>query len=215
MLHLLIALAAVILLGLVLARLLARLHQPPVIGEVLAGILLGPSLLGTGLSQRILPPDVAPNLQLIAQLGVVLYMFCVGLELNAGTLRRRMGPTLAISLSGMVLPFALGVLLALWLYPPYAGVGAQPLPFALFLGVALSVTAFPVLARILSDRGMTRTDLGQLALSAAATGDLLAWCLLAGIVGVTTAQVGSGLRVLAGTAAYLALMLVVVRPLLT
>src|SRR5687768_16933730 len=142
-----VALVAVILTGQILARLLARFGQPPVIGEVLAGILLGPSLIGVELSARILPPSIAPMLAIIAQTGVVLYMFLIGLELDTATLRSRRGSTVLIAWASILVPFALGAAMA----PLYAGLapeGVTRLSFTLFMGIALSVTAFPVLARI-------------------------------------------------------------------
>ena len=112
LLHVLVALIAVLVTGRLLARLFAYLGQPPVIGEVMAGILLGPSLLGSELSGRILPPDVGPYLAVLAQLGVILYMFHVGLELNLGHLQARAGATIAIAQASIVVPFLLGLALA-------------------------------------------------------------------------------------------------------
>jgi Kef-type K+ transport system membrane component KefB len=161
-----------------------------VIGEVLAGILLGPSLIGLELSARILPPSIAPILGIIAQTGVILYMFLVGLELDTATLRSRRRSTALIAWAGILVPFGLGAAIA----PLYAGLapeGTTRLSFTLFMGIALSVTAFPVLARILKDRAMERTELGVIALGAAAMGDLVTWCLLAAIVGLTHVHVSS------------------------
>ncbi len=214
--HVLLALVVVMAVGQALGRLFARLGQPPVLGEVVGGILLGPSLLGwlwpAGYAY-LLPPAVAPYLGVVAQLGVILYMFLVGLELNAGLLRKQAHAAVTISHAGIVLPFLLGAALALLLYPRLAGPGVPFTSFALFLGVALAITAFPVLARILTDRGMTRGELGVLALGCAAAGDLTAWCLLAVAVGVARAELGAAALVLAGSAAYLAFMFLVVRPL--
>ena len=184
------------------------------IGEVVAGIVLGPSLLGPETSAWILPPAVAPFLGLIAQLGVILYMFLVGLELNARLLTHRVHATVATSHASILVPFLLGALLALALYP---GLSSSQVPFtsfALFMGVAMSITAFPVLARILTDRGMTRTELGVIALSCAAIDDVTAWCLLAFVVGIARAQVTEGLLVTAGALGYIACMLLLARPLL-
>ena len=184
--HILLALAAVIAGGQGLGRLFQTIRQPPVIGEVVAGILLGPTLLGR-LSPEVyhylLPESVAPYLEAIAQLGVVLYMFLVGLELKAGLLRRRFQAALVISHAGIVCPFILGAVLALWLYPRVSSSDVPFTHFALFMGVAMSITAFPVLARILTDRQLTRTELGATALMCAAAGDVTAWCLLALLVG--------------------------------
>jgi Kef-type K+ transport system membrane component KefB len=211
-LRLLLALAAVVFTGRVLGRLLVALGQPPVLGEVVGGILLGPSLLGHEWSALVLPPEVAPHLGMIAQLGVVLYMFLVGLELNPGVIRGRAHATVAISHASIVVPFVLGAALALWLYPRLAPPGVPFTSFALFLGVALSITAFPVLARILSDQRLSRTELGVLALTCAAIGDVTAWCLLAFVAGVVQSQVGGALRVAALSADFVAFMLAVVRP---
>ncbi|MBI1901297.1 MAG: cation:proton antiporter [Planctomycetia bacterium] len=191
----LLALAAVVLLGQVLAKLFAFIGQPPVIGEVVAGILLGPSLCGATASAWILPQGVAPYLGIIAQVGVILYMFIVGLELNAELLRRRARSTLAMSQAGILLPFLLGAAVALYLYPRVSSRDVLFTNFALFIGAAMSVTAFPVLARILTDRKMTRTELGGAAMICAAMADVTAWCLLALVVGVARANVGEGLLV--------------------
>ncbi|HYV38613.1 MAG TPA: cation:proton antiporter [Gemmataceae bacterium] len=211
--HLLLALAAVIVVGRLLAKLFAYIGQPPVIGEVVAGILLGPSLLGSELSGKVLPVAVAPYLGALAQLGVVLYMFLVGLELNVGLLRSRGLATLTIAQACIVLPFLLGVGSAWWLYPVLSDETVPFASFALFLGVAMSITAFPVLARILTDRGIDKTELGVLALGCAAIGDVTAWCLLAFVVGVAKDQTFSAVAVAALALAYIAFIFLIVRPL--
>src|SRR5262245_51630423 len=165
LLRLLVALTTVIVTGQLLARVLAYVGQPPVIGEVAAGILLGPSLIGTDLSAMILPPSIAPTLAVIAQLGVILYMFLVGLELHPGQIARRLHLTIATSIASIVVPFVLGAALAVVLYPRLSSADVPFTNFALFLGVAMAITAFPVLARILTDRGMSRTELGVIALA--------------------------------------------------
>jgi Kef-type K+ transport system membrane component KefB len=213
LLRVLIALSAVVAGGVLLGKLFGYLGQPAVIGEVVAGILLGPSLLGREGSAVILPDAVAPYLGVIAQLGVILYIFVVGLELDVGLLRGKARATVAISHAGIVIPFVLGSSLALWLYPLLSHRGVPFTSFALFLGVAMSITAFPVLARILTDRGMEKTDLGVLALSCAAVGDATAWCLLAFVVGVAQAQVAGALLVCALSLGFVVVMVVVVRPL--
>jgi Kef-type K+ transport system membrane component KefB len=213
--HVLLALAAVVALGQLFGRLFRVVGQPPVIGEVLAGILLGPSLLGRispETQSYLLPAEIVPALYVTAQLGVILYLLAIGLELNTEGLARMGAAPLVISLAGIAVPFALGVLLALGLYSHEQG-GPSLVVFALFLGVALSITAFPVLARILSDRDLTPTSLGQLALVCAAAGDAAAWCLLAIATGVAKAQVGDAVSTIAWTIAYLLIMWLVVRPL--
>jgi Kef-type K+ transport system membrane component KefB len=213
LLRVLVALAAVIVLGQALGRACAWIGQPPVIGEVLAGILLGPSLLGERVSALALPAEVAPYLGLIAQFGVVLYMFLVGLELNLGLLRHRAHSLVATAHASILVPFVLGAALAIYLYPRFSSSAVPFTSFALFVGVALSITAFPVLARILTDRGLSRTELGVVALSCAATVDVTAWCLLAFVVGVARAEVGAALQVALWTLAFIAFMVVAVRPL--
>ncbi len=212
LLRVLLALAAVIVTGQLLARVLAYVGQPPVIGEVAAGILLGPSLIGASASGLILPPSIAPYLGVIAQIGVILYMFLVGLELHLGLLRDRAHATIATSNASILLPFVLGAGLSLWLYPHLSTNDVSFTSFALFMGVAMSITAFPVLARILTDRGMARTELGVIALSCAAINDVTAWCLLAIVVGIVRAEAGSGLWVTAGAIVYMTFMFVVARP---
>jgi Kef-type K+ transport system membrane component KefB len=214
--HVLVALAAVLIMGRLLGVLFRYAGQPPVIGEVMGGILLGPSLLGQiwpDAATFILPSSVAPYLEVIAQLGVILYMFLVGLELNPQVLRARARATVAISHSSITVPFILGAVLALILYPRLSSSDVSFTSFALFVGVAMSVTAFPVLARILTDRGMQKTQLGIIAMGCAAVDDITAWCLLAFVVGISQAEVGGAVGVLGLTAAYIGFMLLIVRPL--
>jgi Kef-type K+ transport system membrane component KefB len=214
LLHVLLALPAVIVAARLLGKLFARFGQPPVIGEVLAGILLGPSLLGRiwpEASAFLLPAEVAPLLGIIAQVGVVLYMFLVGLELDPSYLRKSPHAVLAISHASIVAPFLLGASFALYLYPR---LGTSDVPFtvfALFLGISMSVTAFPVLARILTDRRLTRTRLGAIALTCASVDDVTAWCLLAIVVGVAKAQLDGSLSTVILAAGYVGFVLVALR----
>ena len=215
--HVLVALLAVVALGRLLNLLFRRLHQPSVIGEIVAGIALGPSLLGRVAPEAahvVLPPEVAPYLSVVAHLGVILYMFIVGLELNGELLRDRAHSTVAISHASILAPFVLGAVLALALYTRLATRDVPFTSFALFLGVAMSITAFPVLARILTDTGMSKTPLGVMALSCAASDDITAWCLLALVVGVAQSHVNGAFTVIAGAVAYLLFMFVLVRPLI-
>jgi Kef-type K+ transport system membrane component KefB len=221
--HVFTTLAAIVGVGYALGRLFVCVGQPPVIGEVVAGILLGPSLLGTlspeALNWLVPGPDADPKgqvtaaLRAVAQVGVVLYMFLVGLELNAAKLKHRAHATVAVSHASIAAPFVLGAALALWLYPHLSHRGVPFTSFALFMGVALSVTAFPVLARILTDRGLDKTPLGVVALGCAAADDVTAWCLLALVVGVAQAQVGNALVISVGAFVFIAVMFLLVRPL--
>lgn len=217
LLHVLLALVVVIVAARVCGALCKRIHQPPVIGEVIAGILLGPSLLGrispTAMTY-LLPPSVAPFLSILAQIGVMLFMFLVGLQLNTAQLRHRTHATVAISHASILVPFVLGSVLALWLYP---GLSTSDVPFtvfALFLGVSLSVTAFPVLARILTDRGIHKTHMGIVSLTCAAVDDVTAWCLLAIVMAVAKVKVSGAIVTVFLTGLYLGFMLLVARPLM-
>jgi Kef-type K+ transport system membrane component KefB len=216
--HLLLALAAVVTAGKLLGLLFRRFGQPPVIGEVVGGILLGPSLLGA-LAPRayeyLLPTEVAPTLGVVAQIGVLIYMFLIGLELNPELLRNRLNTTVAISHASIVVPFVLGAALALYLYPRFSPANVPFTGFALFMALAMSITAFPVLARILSDLGITQTSLGTIALTCAAVDDVTAWCLLALVVGIAHASAGTALTIAALTIAFVAVMFFVVRPVAT
>ena len=175
-----------------------------------AGIILGPSLLGRvapELAAVLLPTATMPFLGVLAQLGVILYMFLTGLELDLKELRSRATTTMAIATSSIVVPFGMGLILAKTLYGQLAPVGIGFTPFALFLGVAVSITAFPVMARILGDQGLQRTPLGIVALTCAAINDVAAWCLLAVVVGVTQATFSAAIQTIVLTVAYIALTL--------
>jgi Kef-type K+ transport system membrane component KefB len=176
------------------------LGQPRVIGEMLAGIALGPSFLGSvapDIARTLFPPEGLLPLAALSQLGVILFMFVVGLRLDVDVLRDRARAAVAVSHASIVVPFVLGAALAPWLHPQLAGAGrsgngVSVVPFALFLGAAMSVTAFPVLARILAERGLVGTQLGAVAIACAAVGDVTAWCILAGAVAVARAEGGVG-----------------------
>lgn len=210
-------------LGLVLtaARLLARaarwVGQPAVIAEIVAGIALGPSLLGWMWPEALaalFPPESLPGLSLLSQLGLVFFMFLVGLEFDPKLLQGRGHQSVAISISSIVVPFGLGALLAV---PLHAGDASQVrfLPFALFVGAAMSVTAFPVLARILAEKGLIKTSIGAVALAAAAVDDVTAWCILAFVVSIARAEgVWSAVLTSGAALVYVAVMFTFVRPVL-
>jgi Kef-type K+ transport system membrane component KefB len=184
----LVALAVVIAVTRLVGYLFQRIDQPAVIGELVAGILLGPSLLGWVAPEAyaaVLPPAVVPPLRLHAQAGVVFFMFLVGLELDGQMIRRSSRATIFISHASIVLPFVLGYGLANALYPRLAPPGVRFTPFALFIGVSMAITAFPVLARILRDRGLNRTAMGNVAMACAAVNDVTAWCLLALVISIS------------------------------
>lgn len=196
-----------------------RLHQPQVVGEMVAGILLGPSLLGwaaPGLSASLFPQDSLKLLAAISQLGLVVYMFLVGLALNLDKLKEHTRSAILTSQLGIVVPFILGYFLAGYLYSKLSSPSVAPIHFALFLGIAMSITAFPVLARILTDRKMAHTNVGSVALTCAAVDDITAWCLLAAltlIVHATSATMPLW-AMIGGTIAYVGAMIFAVRPIL-
>lgn len=170
-----------------------RVGQPQVIGEMLAGIMLGPSLFGAlapAAAGALFPPSSLGALSALSQVGMVLFMFLVGLELDTTALRAQGHAAVLTSHVSIVFPFALGATLALAVYGRFAPPGVPFAVFALFLGAAMSVTAFPVLARILTERGLLRTPLGTLAISAAAVDDVTAWMVLAGIMAMVRSTSG-------------------------
>ncbi|HEX8951061.1 MAG TPA: cation:proton antiporter, partial [Polyangia bacterium] len=215
LMHVLLALVVVIVVARGVGSLFAYFAQPPVVGEILAGILLGPSVLGrfAPMAQSfLLPKEVAPFLGVLSNVGVILYMFLVGVELDPTLLRKRGHATVAISHASIVTPFLLGALLALYVYPTLATRDVPFTVFSLFMGVSMSVTAFPVLARILTDRRMHKSRMGVIALTCAAIDDVTAWCLLAFVVSVAQARASGAFVTVASAVGYIALMVLVARP---
>jgi Kef-type K+ transport system membrane component KefB len=213
---LLVQIAVVVIAARGVGLLFRRIGQPQVMGEMVAGILLGPSLLGwvaPALSARLFPPASLGFLNSISQVGLLVFMFLVGLELNPRLLRGRGHTALVTSHASIVVPFFLGSLLALRLYPRLSDASVTFTGFALFMGAAMSVTAFPVLARILTERGLMRTRVGTVAVACAAVDDVTAWCILAVVVAIVRASSGAVpvWATVAGSAAYVALMVLGVR----
>jgi Kef-type K+ transport system membrane component KefB len=206
---LLLGLALISLLAFAAGALARRLRQPPVVGEVLLGVLLGPTLLNGVISDAVFPTDIRPFLSALANIGVALFMFTVGAELDAGLLRGRRVVAGTVASGSIALPFGLGAALAFYLFIGHPT--DNKTGFILFMGAAMSVTAFPVLARILTDRGMNRTWLGNVALACAAIDDVLAWLLLAVVVAICGAGTGSQWLLLLFVP-YVLLMFAVVRP---
>jgi len=195
-----------------------RAGQPAVMGEITAGILLGPSLLGMIWPEALnflFPADSLKPLQLLSQLGLVLFMFVIGLELELSYLQNRAEAAVMISHMSIIFPYGLGVGLAALLYQNYAPINISFMSFALFMGIAMSITAFPVLAHILRERGLTKTPFGTMALTCAAIDDVTAWCLLAAVIAIVNASSLTGTLVTFGLSAlFVLLMLRGVRPLL-
>ena len=215
--RLMLAIAAIILAARIVGAALKTLGQPQVMGEVLAGILLGATLLGAvapGVEHYLFPADIVSLVSGAAQIGLAFYLFLVGMELDPRILRERIGQALFISNASVAFPLALGFLTALFVYPLLAP-DADYLPFTLFMGVAMSITAFPVLARILIEKRMLKQPVGALAMAAAAIDDVTAWSLLA--LATAVAGTGSGVHalvIIALAMAFVAGMLLLVRPIL-
>ncbi|WP_406315040.1 cation:proton antiporter [Streptosporangium sp. NBC_01639] len=185
--QLFVSITVVILAARMFGRLAGRLGQPRVIGEIFAGICLGPSVLGAIAPQAgawLFPADLRPVLQGLADLGLVALMFVVGQETRQTSLKGQGGIAMKVAHAGIAGPFLGGTLLAFLLYPDWAGPQANPVVFSMFLGSALSITAFPVLARILAERGMMHSMLGRLSMLCAAIADVVAWCLIAAMTAV-------------------------------
>ena len=195
-----------------------KIGQPSVIGEIIAGIALGPSLLGLyfpEFSNALFPTESLGNLQFLSQIGLILFMFVIGMELDLKVLKNRANEAVVISHASIVIPFTLGVGLAYFVYYKFAPEGVAFLSFALFMGIAMSITAFPVLARIVQERGIHKTKLGAIVITCAAADDITAWCLLAAVIAIVKAgSFVSSLYVIMMAIGYVIIMIFVVKPFL-
>ncbi len=220
--HPLAILLAQIITIIIVARLFGwvfrKIGQPSVIGEIIAGIVLGPSLLGMYLpefSHALFPAESLGNLQFLSQIGLILFMFVIGMELDLKVLKNKANDALVISHASIVIPFALGIGLAYYIYHRFAPVGVEFLAFSLFMGIAMSITAFPVLARIVQERGIHKTRLGTIVITCAATDDITAWCLLAAVIAIVKAGTFlSSLYTIGLALVYVLMMIFVVKPFL-
>jgi len=195
-----------------------KIGQPSVIGEMIAGIVLGPSLVGMYFpeySNILFPKESLGNLQFLSQIGLILFMFVIGMELDLKALRNKANDAVVISHASIIFPFTLGIGLAYFIYKQFAPQGVEFASFALFLGIAMSITAFPVLARIVQERGIHKTKLGTIVITCAAADDITAWCILAAVIAIVKAgSFVSSIYIIAMAIAYVFLMLKVVRPFL-
>ena len=195
-----------------------KIGQPAVIGEIVAGIILGPSIIGLffpQINEFLFPAASLITLNFLSQIGLILFMFIIGMELDLKAIGKQAYGAVIISHASIIIPYTLGMGLAYFIYHDYAPAGISFLSFALFMGIAMSITAFPVLARILKEKGLTRSNLGILALTCAAADDLTAWCILAAVIALVKS--GSSFSVLytIGLAIlYVFLMFKLVKPLL-
>lgn len=208
---LLFDLAAILLIARLVGLAARRLGQPAVIGEIVAGIVLGPTVLGVTAGRLVFPLDVRPALSAVANVGLAIFMFIVGLELDRNAVRRGVKAAVLLSLASTVLPFAMGAALA-WSLLVRHDASHHPLAFAVFVGAAMSITSFPVMARLLTDLRMERVPIGVLALTCGATSNVIAWAMLT--VAVALGNGGRGLWLVAFLPLYAVVMLGVVRPLL-
>jgi len=202
----------------VVGMIFLRMGQPAVIGEMVAGIILGPSLLGAlwpAVQSFLFPTSSMLSLNMLSQFGVILFMFLVGLDLNVQHLRLKAHTALLVSHAGIMVPMLLGITLSLFVYPAVASPLVSFTAFALFIGVAMSITAFPVLARITEERGLTKTFLGTTAIACAAVDDVTAWCILAMVVAIAKAHgLGSSLITIFLTLLFISSMLLLLKPLM-
>lgn len=215
---LLAQIVTIILVARMLGWVSKKIGQPAVIGEIAAGIILGPSLVGMYLpefSEMLFPVESLANLQFLSQIGLILFMFVVGMELDLTVLKNKASEAVVISHASIVFPFTLGFLLAYTIYHEFAPVGVPFASFALFIGIAMSITAFPVLARIVHERGLHKTRLGAVVITCAAADDITAWCLLAAVIAIVKAgSFVSSLYVILLSLAYVLVMFFGVRPFL-
>lgn len=195
-----------------------KIGQPTVIGEIIAGIFLGPSVVGMYLpeySAMLFPVESLGNLQFLSQIGLILFMFVIGMELDLKVLKNKANDAVVISHASIVFPFALGIGLSYFIYHRFAPAGVEFLSFSLFMGIAMSITAFPVLARIVQERGIHKTRLGTIVITCAAADDITAWCLLAAVIAIVKAGTFmSSLYVIGCATLYVLMMLFVVKPFL-
>lgn len=215
---LLLQIFSIILIARIFGFLFTRVGQPTVIGEIIAGIVLGPSLLGWLLpevSQFIFPAQSLNNLQFLSQVGLILFMFIIGMELDLKVLRNKAHDAVVISHASIIIPYFLGMVLAYFLYVDFAPTTTSFLSFALFMGIAMSITALPVLARVIQERNLTRTHLGTIAITCAAADDITAWCLLAVVIAIAqSGTVVSALFTILLAVGYVFFMLKILRPFL-
>lgn len=195
-----------------------KIGQPTVIGEIIAGIVLGPSLLGAffpEMSNLIFPESSISSIKLLSEIGLILFMFIVGMELDLKVLKNRANDAILISHSCIAVLFTLGITFSYFIYPYFSHPDGHFVSFALFMGIAMSITAFPVLARIVHERGLNKTPLGAMVITCAAVDDITAWCLLAAVIAIAKAGTFvSSLYVIFFAVAYVVIMFKLVRPFL-
>nr|WP_294775074.1 cation:proton antiporter [uncultured Flavobacterium sp.] len=215
---LLFQIITIVLVARIFGWIFRKIGQPSVIGEIIAGIVLGPSLFGLyfpELKEALFPIDSLGNLQMLSQVGLILFMFVIGMELDLKVLKNKANDAVVISHASIVIPFALGIGLSYFIYHQFAPAGVEFLSFGLFMGIAMSITAFPVLARIVQERGIHKTRLGTIVITCAAADDITAWCILAAVIAIVKAgSFVSSLYIIGLAFLYVLTMLFVVKPFL-
>lgn len=213
---LLIQIIVIIIASRIIGYFFGKIGQPMVIGEIIAGIILGPSLLGKYFPDAfhfLFNPDNLGGLDALSKIGLILFMFIIGMELDLSVLKKKVNQTLFISHASILFPFFLGMLLSYFIYTKYAGDEVSYIAFSLFIGISMSVTAFPVLARILQERGLLKSHLGTVAIASAANDDITAWCLLAAVIAIAKAGTFvSAIYTILLACIYVLFMLLLVKP---
>jgi len=215
---LLFQIITIVLVARIFGWIFRKIGQPSVIGEIIAGIVLGPSLFGLyfpDMKEALFPVASLGNLQMLSQVGLILFMFVIGMELDLKVLKNKANDAVVISHASIVIPFAMGIGLSYFIYHQFAPSGVEFLAFSLFMGIAMSITAFPVLARIVQERGIHKTRLGTIVITCAAADDITAWCILAVVIAIVKAgSFVSSLYVIGLAVLYVLTMLFVVKPFL-
>lgn len=215
---LLLQIITIVLVARIFGWIFRKIGQPTVIGEIIAGIVLGPSLFGLyfpDMKEALFPVASLGILQMLSQVGLIFFMFVIGMELDLKVLKNKANEAVVISHASIVIPFALGVGLAYFIYYQFAPPGIEFLSFSLFMGIAMSITAFPVLARIVQERGIHKTRLGTIVITCAAADDITAWCLLAAVIAIVKAgSFVSSIYTIGLAISYVLMMLFVVKPFL-
>ena len=215
---LLLQIISILIVSRIFGYLFAKIGQPTVIGEILAGIVLGPSLLGYFYPEAfhfLFAAKSLGNLYILSQIGLILFMFTIGMELNLSTLKEKISETYVISHASILIPYFFGMLMAYYVYQEFAVNYTDFLSFALFIGISMSITAFPVLARIVQEKGLSKTHLGTIAIASAANDDVTAWCILAAVIAITkTGSFISSLYTIGFAVLYVVFMLFVLKPFL-
>lgn len=215
---LLFQIITIVLVARIFGWIFRKIGQPSVIGEIIAGIVLGPSLFGMyfpDMKEALFPVESLGNLQLLSQIGLILFMFVIGMELDLKVLKNKANEAVVISHASIVIPFALGIGLSYYIYHQFAPEGVEFLSFSLFMGIAMSITAFPVLARIVQERGIHKTKLGTIVITCAAADDITAWCILAVVIAIVKAgSFVSSIYVIGLALVYVLAMLFIVKPFL-